>query len=416
VALDLPVLLIQLIVLVAGAALARVVMARLGQPTVLGDLLVGIALGPTLLGRLAPDTRTSLFPEENAVVLEALGSIGLILFVYLAGSEMRWRRTELAPAAWVATGGFVVPFTLGTALALWRPSWFFDGPPDVRRVGLVAVIMTVSALMVLARILEDVRLHDHAIGTITMGAGTLDDTLGWIVLGLVAGTGALGLTGNLAPNLAILALLVLLLALLDRALPSLLGGRLATAFGRPGLFVMLLVGLFASAWITHEAGVHAVLGPLAVGALMSRHPPLRAYAARRLGDITRVLLLPIFFVLTGAEVDLALLGDRTALVALVVTFLVASLGKVLGVYVGGRAADLTPRAALVAGILLNARGAVGLVAARVGYDAGLLNAAGYALLVVIVVLTTLAAPPAVHAYARHLARSRGRSGASKKPI
>lgn len=192
---------------------------------------------------------------------------------------------------------------------------------------------------------------------------------------------------------------------------------MASRLGVGGLGRVRLVGcrIRGGALLTHTAGLHAVLGPLVVGAILSRHPPLRDYARTRLGDLTLALFLPVFFVLAGSQADLRLLAGTGGLTALFVVLLAGSLGKVLGVYLGARAANVTPQASLVSGILLNARGAVGLVVAKVGFDGGLLSGQGFAILVAVIALTTLAAPPALEAYLHRLeAHAEGKKKGQRK--
>jgi K+:H+ antiporter len=404
VAVDLPVLFLQLATIVVGAALARGLLRRLGQPSVVGDLLFGLALGPSALGLLWPEARAWLFQAEHAAVLDVLAWIGLALFMYIAGSEMSWRAGETRATLLVGLGGLAVPLLVGAFLALARPGWFFPARPGLHEVALLATVLAVSALPVLARILQDVDLLSHRIGTITIGAGTLDDLTGWTVLAAAVAGAHVGLTGHLGLNVLLLAALLLVAVLVDRRLMRLVRGR----FQPSALFALLIAAVLVSAWATHAAGLHAVIGPLAVGALLSRHPPLRDYARERLGGITQVLLLPLFFVVSVAQVDLGRIAGADGLLALGLTLVAASAAKLGGVYLGARAAGMTPRASLVAGILLNARGAVGLVVARVGLDAGLLSPGGYAILVVVIVLTTVAAPPALRAYVRRLESERAK--------
>lgn len=403
--LDLSRLLIQLLVIVAGAGIFRWLAGRLGQPGILGEILLGLLLGPSFLGWVWPEAQAYLLGSENRAALEGLAWIGLVFFMYVAGAEMRWARGEGHTVLLVSLGGLLLPFVMGLALAMAAPQWFFGPEYGPRHMLLVAVVMTVSAIPVLARILEDVRLLDHPLGTIALGAGTVDDLVGWIVFGLVAGSTGLGLTGNLLANTVLLLALLAFALVVDRALRPWLARRPRRE--TPQFFVGLLGAILGSAWVTHAAGLHAVLGPLAVGALMSRHPVLRAYAQNRLRGVTLVLLLPTFFVLTGADTDLTLLSIPDGLLSLVVVALVASLAKVTGVYVGGRSIGLTRQASLVVGILMNARGAVGLVVAKVGHDTGLLSEAGFTLLVLVIALTTMAAPVALQWYARRLHRRAG---------
>jgi Kef-type K+ transport system membrane component KefB len=378
-------LFLALAVIVAGAALARWAFLRLRLPGVVGELLLGIALGPSLLGWLWPDGHGALFPASGAPILHALSWVGLALFVYHVGLEMHWEHGDLRPVLLVALGGLLVPMASGVLLAAASPSWFFAGAGEWPGRLMVGIVLTVSALPVLARILEDLGMLGSRLGSVALGAATVDDVVGWTLMAVVAAAGSVGLTGLLWAN-------VLAVAGLGAALwvgASVLRKRMVA---RPAPFPAVMAAVLLAAWLTEAAGLSAVLGPLAVGAFLSGVPAMREDSRRRIGDVTKVLLLPIFFVMSGAAVDLRLLPMPAMLLPLAILLASASLAKVAGCSLGARAAGLPWRDGLAAGSLLNARGAVGLVVVRVGLDAGLFSVGGYSLLVVVVALTTLAAP------------------------
>lgn len=389
-----------LAILVAAAALARQAARGLGQPAVLGELLLGIVLGPTLLGWAAPGVHAYLLGGANAPLLDALAWIGLVLFMLVAGAEMEWRPSNGIAAIGVASGGLVLPATAGAFLALLAPAWFFDGEATTPGILLVATVMTVTALPVLARILADVGLLERPTAAVTMAAATIDDVVGWIALALAAAAGHPGLTGSLGGNLALVFGLFIVVFVLDHVLAPRLRPILPKEPAH--LFVAVVVATFAAALLTHEAGLHAVVGPLAVGAIVSRHKGLRDVVAERFRGVAFVLLLPMFFILTVGQADLRLVVTETGVLALVVVLLAATGGKVLGCYTGARVAGMTHAQGLGAGILMNARGAVGLVVAKVGLDAGLLAPHGFALLVLVIVLTTLLAAPALAWHVRRV--------------
>lgn len=382
--------LIQFLAVVGGAALFRRFAKSIGQPGVLGELVLGLLLGPSLLGWLWPDAFGIFFPPENRPLMEALGWIGLILFIYTVGAELTWSAAEGWNIFFVSVGGLIIPFILGSTLALAAPHWFFPGEPRFEGTILVGVIMSVSALAVLGRLIVDMGLLGSRLAAISVGASTIDDVVGWILLALVAGTGTIGLVGNLNLNLLLVAALFAGAILADRYLAP----RFARQAGarNPLFFLFLLVAIFLSALITHEAGLHAVLGPFAVGAIISRHPEIKNYARTRMGEITSILFLPAFFVIAGMNVDLTVLEYPSALIAVLLVIVVATIAKFVGAFIGGRVAGLSGRSSLELGALLNARGAIGLVVAKVGLDAGMISQSGFALFVVMIAATTFISP------------------------
>lgn len=380
-----------LAVLVTLAAFARQVARWTGQPAVLGELVLGIALGPTLLGWLWPAGHDFLLGGPNAAILDAFAWVGLVLFMLVAGAEMQWRPGNTVAAVGVALGGLVLPATLGSLLAVTNPGWFFDAGVSGPGVLMVATVMTVSALPILARVLADLGLLDRPTGSVTMASATIDDIAGWVALALAAGASATGLTGSLTGNMALVAGLFVACLLLDRLLADKVRPFLPKDPAH--MFVAVVVVTLLAALLTHEAGLHAVVGALAVGAILSRHRDIRDVVADRFRGIAFILLLPMFFITTVGSADLRLVADHGGMLAVVVVFAAATLGKVAGAYAGSRTVGLPHPQALAVGLLMNARGAVGIVVAKVARDAGLLSASGFALMVIVIVLTTLVAAP-----------------------
>jgi Kef-type K+ transport system membrane component KefB len=382
--------LIQFLLIVGGAALFRRLARYVNQPPLLGEMLLGILLGPSLLAWAWPDAYQLFFPSENRPLLEALAWIGLILFIWSVGAELHWSKTQAWPIFFVAMGGLVVPFVLGSVMALATPEWFFVGEPRFESMILVGIIMSVSALPILGRLLREAGLLASPGGVIAMGAATIDDIVAWTLLGLVAGGASIGLLGDVNLNLLLIAALFGGGLLLDRYLTPHLSRQARK--NAPALFVLLLITIFAAALLTHEAGLHALLGAFAVGAVLSRHPVIRDYARTRMDEIVLVLFLPSFFVLAGMDIDLTILDYPNGILALLATVIVATVAKLLGAYIGARAVGVEPRIALQTGVLINARGAVGLVVAKVGLDQGLLSQAGFTIMALMIAITTIIAP------------------------
>jgi len=395
-AFDLSSLIFQIGLIIGASALFRFFATRIREPAVLGEIVLGVILGPSLLLWAWPAGHAVVFPAENGAILEAFAWIGLLLFMYLAGSEMQWRAVASRATLSVSAGGLIVPLALGLAVAAAAPHWFFDGAARIENLLIVAAVMAVCALPVLARMLEHLGMSRDRLGSIAMGAGTIDDIVGWSIVALVVGAAGVGLTGHFGLNVVLLAAVIGAALLVSRyVVPRIERRKLPT---NQGQFVGLLLAIFASALLTDAAGLHAVVGPLIVGAIVSRHDGLRDYAATRLRGVTMALFLPFFFVMAGADIDLTLLGLPAGAVALVVVVLVACVAKMGGAYIGARAAGMSHSDGVVTGILMNTRGAVGLATAKIAYDAGLLSGGGFALLASMVALTTFMAPPLIQGY------------------
>ncbi|MCA1813451.1 MAG: cation:proton antiporter, partial [Halobacteriales archaeon] len=245
---DLAQLLLPLLVIVAGATVFRAAFQRLRQPAVLGEIVFGILLGASLLGWLWPSGEHALFPKEAMPSLNALGWIGLALFMFSVGTEMRWHRGDGRTTATLAYGALLLPFALGIFVAASQPGWFFDGAASLQQLALVAVVMCVSALPVLARILEHHGLLQRRLGAVILGAGTIDDLFAWGMLAFIITTAGVGLTGNFALNVALVLGFFGAAFVADRALSRFLADR-PIAPGQATL-ALLVCAILGSAWLT----------------------------------------------------------------------------------------------------------------------------------------------------------------------
>lgn len=388
-------LLVDLAVILLATRLGGRLVARLGQPPVVGEVLAGLALGPSLLGLLPGDVQGRLFPADVRPALGAVAEIGVVLYVFLVGSGL-----DLAPAAGrrrlvtaVSAGSVALPFALGLLLALQlHPS---HGSVDGAAVGLlpfalfVGASMAVTALPVLARILTDRGLGRTGVGEVALLSAAVNDVAAWlllaVVLAVVASTGAGGLLLLALQTAAFVALLLgVARPLLQRLVRSRPGERL------PGATPLVLIGLALCALATHAIGLHAVFGAFLFGAVLPADDRLQD-ARRRLGRIG-LLLLPVFFATTGLRVDLsgfdgALLGE------LALVLLVACAGKLGGATAGALVGGMRGRRAATVGVLMNTRGLAELVLLEVGRSTGVLDQELFTVLVVMAVLTTLMTGP-----------------------
>ncbi|WP_172384296.1 cation:proton antiporter [Streptomyces sp. MNP-20] len=375
-------------------ALAR----RCGQPAVIGQIAAGIALGPTLLGRLPGDLTDRLFPAEVLPFLTVLSQIAIVIFMFVVGYEMDARQLRQGgrAAATVALCAFLVPAGIGAGTAGMFPGLFDAVRPDGvdgRSFWLfMAVALSVTALPVLAAVVRERGLAGTAPGTVATTAAGLMDVVAWLVLAAaLAGTGhAAARSWQL--SLALLSVFVAFLFLVVRPL-------LTRWLERSGALrahqLTLALGLaLGSAWVTAELGLHAVFGGLLAGIAMPRGDGVPDADVLRPMEESAGLLLPLFFVTTGLSFDIGALG-ADGVVLLLLVLAVATLGKLLPGYGAARLAGLDRHDAALVAALVNTRGLTELIVLNVALDAGIIGEELFTVLVLMALVTTFMTGPLI---------------------
>ncbi len=418
----LPVL-VQLAVIVASARVCGIVARKLGQPAVVGEIVAGLLLGPSLfawvwpggfaavfeptLPGVPPDLTAAAFPK----IFQALSQIGLVLLMFLVGLEFHTEhlRAKGLAAAAVAAAGVGVPFALGAGLApLLHPH--LEPLPDGRPVPLVGLVLflgaalAVTAIPTLGRMLMEFGITDTRIGTIAVAAAAVADTLVWVLLAGIGGAADADAGAGWAGTLATLGLTLGFGALLVLVVPRTLGVYLdrsvRTNAGQlaPTPLAVLLVGLLACGIATNRIGISAVFGAFLYGATLAGRPELRQAVVTRLRDVVNAFFLPIFFTSVGLRTDLTALGGLWWVAAAVLA--AGVVGKFGGCAAAARWAGFGWKEAGIVGALMNTRGLMGLVVATIGADAGLIPPSLFTALVLVAVLTTVMTGPLVVALSR----------------
>lgn len=397
-------LLLDLAVILVAARVGAVVFARLRQPPVIGEVVVGILLGPTLLG----DLSTTVFPSDTRPLLKALATIGVVVFMFVVGLEVDrgHLRSQARVAGAVSIGGMLVPFSLGVLLALWLRSSYGGG--DTAFVLFMGVAMSITAFPVLVRILVDRGLDQRPLGVLVIGAAAVDDLVAWFLLAAVASIAtADGGVGVVAT--------VVLAVLFGGGMVAVVRPRLrplADAELGPGLLAMVLAGVFLSAFLTSAIGVHEIFGAFVLGLVFPRGA-LQGRLHDRL-DVVGVVFLPVFFVATGLTVDLSGVGIAGALQFLAIVA-VAFGGKLGGAFLGARTQGLARREALAVGALMNTRGLAELIVLTVGRELGVIDDTLFSLLVLMAVVTTVATGPLLDVIRADPSLAGHRSSSSDQP-
>lgn len=398
---DLLTFLLAFLVLLVAARVLGLVFVRLGQPSVIGELLAGIVLGPTLLGAVAPRVSQTLFPSKGteATLLQLIAELGVIFLLLLSGMEtdLGIIRRQAGLAAIIAALGMIVPFVAGVGLGVVLPGDLLGKPTDrLVFVLFVATAISLSAIPVIVKILLDLDLMRRDIGQLILAAGMLTDTSGWFLLAIVAGIAAVG--SRPASDMVVSLVGVIVLAAFTftvgpRLLRRLLAGvDLNFEVGHSVLSAVVAITLVGAA-LTQALHVEAFLGAFLVGVQLAGIPRIERKVRPPLEAVTFGIFAPIFFATAGLKVELlSILAPRLLGITLVV-IAVAFVGKFVGTYVGGRLAGMRSWAALALGAGLNARGAVEIIVAAIGLALGILTPAMYSIVVVMAVVTSILAPP-----------------------
>jgi Kef-type K+ transport system membrane component KefB len=392
---------VDIAVIVVVARLAGMLFQRLRQPAVIGEILAGIALGPSLLGQLPGHLDKDIFPPDVRPYLRVVAQLGLIIFMFIVGLELDIsliRGKERAAAA-ISLSSVVLPFGLGALLALWlHDHHHVVMGKEVKLLPFALFIgasMSVTAFPVLARILTERGMHRTEIGALTLACAAVDDILAWsmlaVVLAVVSSSGSLDLPKILLETLAFVAVMFWVVKpQLKRLVPAYeKAGRLT-----PNILAIVVVGFLISAFITDKIGIHAIFGAFVFGVVMPREASHALFAEilDKLEQVSVLLLLPVFFISTGFNVDVTgLRGEGLGELGAVLA--VACAGKFFGAAGAARALGYRSRKAAAVGILMNTRGLTELVILNVGLSAGVLDPKLFTILVLMAVFTTVITEP-----------------------
>ena len=390
---DMTTILFELALILALARIVGWLFAKFGMPAVVGEILAGVLLGPSLLGA---DLSTTLFPLDSRPYLALLANIGLVLFMFVVGLELDVSlvRGQGRVALSVSVSSIVLPFTLGLALATYLQS---QNPQDGfwPFAMFIGAAMSVTAFPVLARILTDRNMHHTPTGTLALACAASDDILAWTLLAVVIGISGSTMQQEHGWLVALAVPFAVVAIVLVR--PQL--NRLTTAYekaGRltPSILAVVLLGMLLFSATTEFLHVHFIFGAFLFGAIMPRAnaTALRHEILIRLEQICVLLLLPVFFLVSGLNVDLRGLGYEN-IVQLALILVVAIGGKYVGAFLGARASGVPRWQSSALGILMNTRGLTELVILNVGLQLGIIGKDLFTMLVVMAIVTTMMTGP-----------------------
>jgi K+:H+ antiporter len=389
--------LLALLVIVVAARLVGFVFRKIGQPPVIGEVVAGILLGPSLLGSAAPRAYAFLLPPSVAPFLEVIAQVGVILYMFLVGMELSPSHLKRRPHAALAIShaSIVVPFLMGSALALWLyPRLSTSSVPFTPFALFLGVSMSVTAFPVLARILTDRRMQATPIGIMALTCAAVDDVTAWCLLAFVVSV-AQSTGQSLLLTVALTAGFIGFVFLVLRPLLARLVRRIERTPGRtsPDAMALVFVLLLGSALATESIGIHALFGAFLLGVVIPPESSLARDMTQRLSDFVVVLMLPAFFAFSGMRTQIQLLDGAGAWLIALLIILVACAGKFGGSAAAARLTGIPWRDATALGVLMNTRGLVELIVLNVGLDLGVISPMLFAMLVLMALVTTFATAP-----------------------
>lgn len=392
--------LLQVVVIIIAARLAGHLARHAGQPRVIGEIVAGLLLGPSLFGSLAPDTFNFVFHSIDAMPITIISQIGLILLMFQIGldfefSHLREARNRLAVLT-VSSASVVLPFLAGLAFGHFSAPYLAPGIHPTAYALFMGTALSITAVPILGRIMMEFDLTRTRLGIITISSAALNDVVGWLLLGAVSAL----VVANFSVSGMMWKLFCLALYLGGSWLVvRILLRRIVRQFeigSQPlnqNLMAILLVVIFVSAMVTSQIGIFAIFGGFMMGVLLHDQPELVAAWKSKVADLVTVLFLPIFFTYTGLRTDIHGLGDSSLWLWCGAMIVLAVLSKFGGGYVGARLAGLDIHEARNVAIMMNTRGLMALVVINIGYDLGVIPASVFTMLILMSLFSTLITAP-----------------------
>lgn len=386
---------------------------KIGQPAVVGEVIAGIVLGPSLLGLYFPEAASTLFPPQSLGNLQFLSQIGLILFMFVVGMELDLNvlKNKAHDAVVISHASIIIPFALGAGLAYFTYEAFAPQGIDFTAFALfMGIAMSITAFPVLARIVHERGIQKSRLGAIVITCAAADDITAWCILAAVI---AIVKAGSFVSSVFIILMAVGYVIIMLRVVKPFLKrvGDLHTSRENmtQGVVAIFFLTLILSSYATEVIGIHALFGAFMTGVIIPENSKFRNIFIEKVEDIAVVLLLPLFFVFTGLRTQIGLLNDPALWRTTAIIILVAVTGKFFGSAIAARFVGQSWKNSLSIGALMNTRGLMELVVLNIGYDLGVLSAEVFAMMVIMALVTTMMTGPALDLIDRFFKEDEGES-------
>jgi Kef-type K+ transport system membrane component KefB len=395
----LAILLAQIVTIILVARLFGWMFRKIGQPSVIGEMIAGIVLGPSLVGMYFPEFSAALFPAASLGNLQFLSQIGLIFFMFVIGMELDLKvlKNKAHDAVVISHASIVIPFALGLTLAFFIYPIFAPMGVEFSSFGLfLGIAMSITAFPVLARIVQEREMQKTKLGTIAITCAAADDITAWCILAVVI---AIVKAGSLASSLYVIGMAILYVIIMLKIVRPFLkrvGDLNSTreSLNKPVVAIFFLTLLF-SAYASELIGIHALFGAFLAGAIMPENNKFRNIFIEKVEDVSIIVLLPLFFVFTGLRTQIGLLNDPYLWKITGLIIAVAVVGKFFGSALAAKFVGQSWKDSLAIGALMNTRGLMELVVLNIGYDLGVLSTEIFTMMVIMALVTTFMTGPAL---------------------
>src|SRR5664279_2025978 len=391
----------QIMVLILVGRLLGEVMLRFKQPAVMGQLIAGLMLGPSLLGAVFPDWQHALFPavKEQKAMLDGIAQFGILMLLLLTGMETDLKLVKQTgwASVFASLAGIVVPFACGVALGEWLPDSILPDPGKRLITSLfLGIALSIASVKIVATVIREMNFTRRTVGQVILASAIIDDTVGWIITAIIFSLALQGQVDAFSVAKSVLGTLVFMglsFTIGRRVVFSIIRWVNDTFVSDFAVITAILLIMCTMAMITDLIGVHTVLGAFVAGILIGESPILTRHIDEQLRGLIIAFFMPVFFATAGLSADLTILKDPALLALTAGLIVIASLGKFGGAFVGGKLAGLTRQESLALGCGMNARGSTEVIIATIGLSMGALSQNLFTMIVTMAVITTMAMPP-----------------------
>ncbi len=416
----LSILLIQIIAVLLMVRLFGFLFKHIGQPGVIGEIVAGIVLGPSVLGYFFPDVFQALFPPESLTNLELLSQVGLVLFMFVIGMELDFSvlKNKINETLVISHAGILVPFFLGIVASYWIYEEYAAAQTAFLPFALfIGISMSITAFPVLARIIQERNMTKTSLGTLAIASAANDDVTAWCLLAVVIAIAKAGTFASALYAIGLTALYIIIMFMVVRPFLKKVGEVYANQEVINKTFVaLILLILIISSTLTEIIGIHALFGAFMAGVVMPPSIGFRKVMMEKVEDIALVFFLPLFFAFTGLRTEIGLINSPALWGVCLLLITVAVAGKLGGCAVAARLVGESWKDSFTIGTLMNTRGLMELVALNIGYEMGVLPPSIFVILVIMALVTTFMTTPLLHLVERIFARREERLSTKLKLV